>query len=97
MKNVVEFGTGVRAKVEGLEIAGKTGTAQRAATEKELPTHGAFVCYAPFDNPKIAIVVFLDYGSSPSAAEIAGRILKRIFIPEKMESGNETETEIIED
>lgn len=97
LKNVVEFGTGVRAKVEGLEIAGKTGTAQRAATEMELPTHGAFVCYAPFDNPKIAIVVFLDYGSSPSAAEIAGRILKRIFIPEKMESGNETETEIFED
>jgi penicillin-binding protein 2 len=94
LKNVVEFGTGVRAKVEGLEIAGKTGTAQRAATELELPTHGAFVCYAPFDKPKIAVIVFIDYGSSPQAAEIAGRILKRIFIPEKIEEGNETETEI---
>ncbi|MCM8818126.1 MAG: penicillin-binding protein 2 [Candidatus Omnitrophica bacterium] len=97
LKNVVEFGTGVRAKVKGLEIAGKTGTAQRAATEIGLPTHGAFVCYAPFDNPKIAIVVFLDYGSSPEAADIAGKILKRIFIPEKMEEGNETETEIYEE
>jgi penicillin-binding protein 2 len=97
LKNVVEFGTGVRAKVEGLEIAGKTGTAQRAATELELPTHGAFVCYAPFDKPKIAVIVFIDYGSSPQAAEIAGRILKRIFIPEKIEEENETETEIYDE
>ncbi|MCM8771691.1 MAG: penicillin-binding protein 2 [candidate division WOR-3 bacterium] len=94
LKNVVEFGTGVRAKVEGLEIAGKTGTAQRASSETELPTHGAFVCYAPFDNPKIAIIVYLDYGSSPQAAEIAGKILKRIFIPEILEEENETETSI---
>jgi len=97
LKNVVEFGTGVRAKVEGLEIAGKTGTAQRAATELELPTHGAFVCYAPFDTPKIAVIAFIDYGSSPQAAEIAGRILKRIFIPEKIEEENETETEIYDE
>jgi len=97
LKNVVEFGTGVRAKVEGLEIAGKTGTAQRAATELELPTHGAFVCYAPFDKPKIAVIAFIDYGSSPQAAEIAGRILKRIFIPEKIEEENETETEIYDE
>ncbi|MGC8976160.1 MAG: penicillin-binding protein 2 [Candidatus Ratteibacteria bacterium] len=97
LKNVVEFGTGKRAKVEGLEIAGKTGTAQRAATELGLPTHGAFVCYAPIDNPKIAIVVFLDYGSSPEAAEIAGKILKRIFIPEKIEGENEAETGILEE
>ena len=96
LKNVVEFGTGVRAKVKGLDIAGKTGTAQRA-TELELPTYGAFVCYAPFDKPKIAIVVFLEYGSSSQAADIAGRILKRIFIPEKMEGDNETETEIYEE
>lgn len=97
LKNVVEFGTGTRAKVKGLEIAGKTGTAQRAATELELPTHGAFVCYAPFDNPKIAVIAFVDYGSSPQAAEIAGRILKRIFIPEKMEDKDETETEIFDE
>jgi len=97
LRNVVVFGTGARANVEGLEIAGKTGTAQRAATEVGLPTHGAFVCYAPFDSPKIAVVVFLDYGSSPQAAEIAGKILKRIFLPEKVEEKNETETTIFEE
>ncbi|HOK57069.1 MAG TPA: penicillin-binding protein 2 [bacterium] len=97
LKNVVAFGTGGRANVEGLEIAGKTGTAQRASTEVGLPTHGAFVCYAPFDNPKIAVVVFIDYGSSPHAAEIAGKILKRIFLPEKIEEKDETETQIFEE
>ncbi|MCM8808991.1 MAG: penicillin-binding protein 2 [Candidatus Omnitrophica bacterium] len=97
LRNVVVFGTGTRAQVEKLEIAGKTGTAQRAASELDLPTHGAFVCYAPFDNPKIAVVVFLDYGSSSQAAEIAGKILKRIFLPEKFEGENETETEILEE
>ncbi|MCM8784754.1 MAG: penicillin-binding protein 2 [Candidatus Omnitrophica bacterium] len=97
LRNVVVFGTGTRAQIQGLEIAGKTGTAQRAASELDLPTHGAFVCYAPFDNPKIAVVVFLDYGSSPQAAEIAGKILKKIFLPEKVEEENETETEIFEE
>lgn len=97
LRNVVVFGTGTNANVEGIEIAGKTGTAQRAATELELPTHGAFVCYALYDNPKIAVVVFLDYGSSPQAAAIAGRIIKRIFVPEKIEEGNESETSILEE
>lgn len=97
LRNVVVFGTGTNANVEEIEIAGKTGTAQRAALELELPTHGAFVCYTPFDNPKIAVVVFLDYGSSPQAAAIAGKIIKRIFVPEKIEETNESETTILEE
>jgi len=83
LRNVVLFGTGHLANVEGIEISGKTGTAQRAGGESELPTYGAFVCYAPSNNPQIAMVVFLDKASSAEAALIAGRILKEIFIPEK--------------
>jgi len=83
LRNVVLFGTGHLANIEGIEISGKTGTAQRAGGESELPTYGAFACYAPSNNPKIAMVVFLDKASSAEAALIAGRILKEIFIPEK--------------
>lgn len=83
LRNVVLFGTGHLANVEGLEVSGKTGTAQRAGGESELPTYGAFACYAPSKNPKIAMVVFLDRASSAEAALIAGRILKKVFIPEK--------------
>ena len=79
--NVVEKGTGKNARVEGLTVCGKTGTAQIAKAELELPTHGAFICYAPQENPTIALVVFLDHASSAEAAIIAGRILKDIFFP----------------
>jgi len=89
LRNVVLFGTGHLAEVEGLEICGKTGTAQRAGRENELPTYGAFVCYSPSKDPKIAMVVFIDYGSSAEAASIAGKILKEVFIPEEGRIGEE--------
>ncbi len=83
--NVVEQGTGKNSKVPGLTICGKTGTAQIAKAELELPTHGAFICYAPRENPTISLCVFLDTASSAEAALIAGRILKDIFFPEENE------------
>ena len=92
LKNVVMFGTASRARIDKIEIAGKTGTVQRAAEELGLGTHGFFVCYAPADSPKIAMVVFLDSASSSEAAGIAGKALKRILIPELNDStGTETE------
>jgi penicillin-binding protein 2 len=83
LNNVVLFGTGGRARVPNVEVAGKTGTVQRAHRDMELGTHGLFVCYAPVDNPQISLVVFLDNASSSEAAFIAGRILKRVLVPEK--------------
>jgi len=100
LRNVVLFGTGGQARVEGVEIAGKTGTVQRAQRELELTTHGLFVCYAPADNPQISLVVFLDTGASPQAAAIAGRILKRVLVPEEKtgeaDSNEEEETENVQ-
>ncbi|OIO34321.1 MAG: penicillin-binding protein 2 [Candidatus Omnitrophica bacterium CG1_02_41_171] len=81
--NVVEQGTGINSKVPGLSVCGKTGTAQIAKSELDLPTHGAFVCYAPRENPVIALCVFLDRANSAEAAIIAGRILQDIFFPAK--------------
>ena len=54
-----------------------------------MPTHGAFVCYAPVDNPQIAMVVFLDESSSAQASIIAGRILKKVFVPDETAGKNE--------
>jgi len=96
LKNVVLFGTGGQARVAGVEVAGKTGTVQRAHRELEMGTHGFFVCYAPADNPQISLVVFLDSASSPECSAIAGKILQRVLVPEKkpveiqdMEEGTE--------
>lgn len=55
-----ENGTAHRARVEGIRIAAKTGTAQAGKGE----THAWFVGYAPQASPKIAFVVFLEHGGS---------------------------------
>ncbi|MFI3262255.1 MAG: penicillin-binding protein 2 [Rikenellaceae bacterium] len=51
-------GTGVRAQVKGLDICGKTGTAQNGSGRD----HSTFAAFAPKDNPKIAISVYVEHG-----------------------------------
>ncbi len=76
---VVEKGSGARAKIEGVRIAGKTGTAQKAekgkgyAAGKEVMS---FMGFLPADDPKIAIIVTLD---EPSGARFSGTIAAPIF------------------
>ncbi len=53
-------GTGQKARVKGLKICGKTGTAQVHKAE----THAWFAGYAPYDNPKISFVIFLEHGGA---------------------------------
>ncbi len=74
MVSVVQNGSGKAAKVSGVDVAGKTGTAQVAAG---VPDHTWFTGFAPADNPKIAVAVFIKNGggtggekSAPIAAEI---------------------------
>lgn len=75
MINVVasDTGTGQRARIEGMTIAAKTGTAQTPSGEP----HAWFLGFAPADNPKIAFVVMVEHGGhgGVSAADIAKKIL----------------------
>jgi penicillin-binding protein 2 len=66
MQQVVEAGTGQYwAKVPGLVLCGKTGTVQN----DPLPAHSVFIAFAPRDNPKIAISVYVeDAGQGARAA-----------------------------
>lgn len=57
LKEVVARATGRAANVEGLPAAGKTGTAENPG----LP-HAWFLCYAPYDDPKIVIATFVEHG-----------------------------------
>jgi len=68
-----EFGTGKRAKAEGIVAAGKTGTAQNPQGR----THAWFTGFAPFDDPRICVVVFLEHGGK-GGVEPAG-IARQIF------------------
>lgn len=74
---VVDQGTGHAAKIEGLKIAGKTGTAQNPHGKD----HAWFVAYAPVENPKIALSVFVEHGikGSAAAAPVAGKVLSAAF------------------
>ena len=51
-------GTASIAAVKGLEICGKTGTAQNPHGDD----HSVFICFAPKDNPKIAVAVYVENG-----------------------------------
>ena len=60
-----------------IEIGGKTGSVQTGVVGK---THGWFVGFAPFDNPEIAIVVFVrNAGSGGRTAEVARDIIAQYF------------------
>ncbi|HYX95263.1 MAG TPA: penicillin-binding protein 2 [Geodermatophilus sp.] len=57
MTSVVENGSGRRARIPGVTVAGKTGTAQNAG-----PDHNWFIGFAPADDPQIAVAVFVANG-----------------------------------
>jgi penicillin-binding protein A len=57
MVSVVENGSGRRARIPGVTVAGKTGTAENAG-----PDHNWFIGFAPADDPQIAVAVFVANG-----------------------------------
>ena len=68
LEGAVTFGMAHAASVDGMKIAGKTGTSVARNTQQ---THGFFVGYAPAERPEIAVVVFLAQGRGLDAAAIA--------------------------
>jgi penicillin-binding protein 2 len=90
-KVVNEGGTGRAARIDGLDICGKTGTHlvlslenpnyNQLIKEKRFWPHAWFASFAPRDNPEIAVVVFVENGGDAGAvaAPIARKIYKKIF------------------
>jgi penicillin-binding protein 2 len=86
---VNEGGTGAAAAVPGLEICGKTGSAQRISNElrksgklapSELKDNAWFVAFAPRENPEIAVAVLFEAGVHGNyAAPIARDVIKAYF------------------
>jgi hypothetical protein len=82
-------GTGGRARVEGYDVAGKTGRRRSSRTKdvprrfrsgKDLRDNAWFVFFAPRDNPEIAGVVFLEHGMhGPNAARVTHHIVDTFF------------------
>lgn len=94
MFDVYNDGTAKALRVEGIEICGKTGTAENFAIidgkKTQLTDHSIFVAFAPKDNPKIAIAVFVENGYWGS--RFAGRIASLMI--EKYIKGHITRTDL---
>jgi peptidoglycan glycosyltransferase len=79
MVSVVQSGTGTAAQIPGVTVAGKTGTAQQG--ESAAP-HAWFVCFAPAEDPVVAVaVIVLDGGSLGSEAtggQVAAPIARQV-------------------
>ena len=83
MHQVYERGTAASIKIPGIEMCGKTGTAENFTRingkRVQLTDHSIFVAFAPKDNPKIAIAVFVEngYWGSRWAGRIAGLMIEK--------------------
>ncbi len=83
MYNVFELGTARGSKINGIQICGKTGTAENYrlidGQRVQFTDHSIFIAFAPKDNPKIAIAVFVEngYWGSRWAAPIASLMIEK--------------------
>ena len=83
MLEVVNTGTGTNARIYGIDVAGKTGTAENERTDAEPDkTHALFIAFAPYDDPEIAVAVILEYagGTGGSLAAPIAREAIRTYL-----------------
>ncbi len=87
-----KHGTGGKAKLKTITVGGKTGTAQvvrlsqhKDLKEDEIPykyrDHAWFTCFAPAEDPEIAVTVLVEHGGhgGSAAAPVAKKVLTRYF------------------
>ncbi|ACZ29061.1 Peptidoglycan glycosyltransferase [Xylanimonas cellulosilytica DSM 15894] len=72
MVNTVASGSGTAAQISGVQVAGKTGTAE-TGREGEQP-HAWFTAFAPADDPQIALAVIVENGGNLSQGATGGRL-----------------------
>lgn len=88
MHEVFKTGTGKYSQVKGIDICGKTGTVENFAIingEKvQLPDHSILIAFAPKENPKIAMAVFVENGGfgSTIAAPITSLMIEKYLTGE---------------
>jgi peptidoglycan glycosyltransferase len=78
MRTVVESGTGTAVQLPGIQVAGKTGTAEIGASGANL-TQPSFVAFAPADNPRIAIAVTVERSQGGFGGTVAAPIARAVL------------------
>ena len=72
MVEVVNSGSGARARISGVDVAGKTGTAE---VGQDKPTNAWFIAFAPADNPTVALAIMIEGGG------LGGRVAAPTALP----------------
>jgi penicillin-binding protein 2 len=83
-------GTARLARIPGITVCGKTGTVEdirplKGGNVLKRPNHSVFICFAPMDNPKIAVAVFIENaggGGGTWAAPTASLIVEKYLTGE---------------
>jgi cell division protein FtsI (penicillin-binding protein 3) len=79
LQKVVNEGTGWKARIEGYQVAGKTGTARKAPYDTG-ETNASFAGFAPAGNPRLAAIVVMDAPQgSPYGADAAAPVFQQIM------------------
>ncbi len=78
MRTVVESGTGTAVQLPGIEVAGKTGTAQVGTVGSNV-TQPSFVAFAPADDPRIAIAVTVERSQGGFGGTVAAPIARAVL------------------
>lgn len=80
MEAVVDHGTATRARMPDMIVCGKTGSVQN----EPRPDHSVFIAFAPRDNPKIAVSVYVEYSGqgARAAASIASLLMEKYIYGE---------------
>lgn len=94
MEQVVLSGTARQAQVDSVAVCGKTGTVEN----KSFNDHSVFIAFAPKDNPKIAIAVYVEYGTwgGTWAAPIASVMIEKYLKGALSKKGKKKEKRILD-
>jgi penicillin-binding protein 2 len=105
LERVVQLGTAKTVRIEGIRIAGKTGTAQKSqrnprTQQAERINIAWFVCFAPVEKPAIAIAIALEggepdveYGGGRYAGPVAKAVLQAYFTQQQRRNAPQIQLE----
>lgn len=95
MEKVIKAGTAMNARVPGIAVCGKTGTSQNGKFKKD---HSVFFAFAPKDDPKIAIAVYVENAGwgTTTAAPIASLMMEKYLNGEIAPNRKPMETAMVE-